>query len=151
MRIPWCVCHHRQLGTRTWQTTSVWGLPAKIRGHVYAWVCGGSSVAGIGKQGCVFVWQCNSNQIASWDSVSHLEPLKALQTVYFEHNPIWADSTNPNQINPNYRRKVTLILPWVKQIDATYCRWRLVWWNLYSKWAFSTHRSSFRLLSTWNW
>jgi len=68
------------------------------------------------------VWQCNSNQISSWDSVNHLEPLKALQTVYFEHNPIWADSSNPHQINPNYRRKVMLILPWVKQIDATYCR-----------------------------
>ena len=70
------------------------------------------------------VWQCNSNQISCWDSVSHLEPLKVLQTVYFEHNPIWADSSNPHQINPSYRRKVMLILPWVKQIDATYCRWR---------------------------
>jgi len=39
---------------------------------------------------------------------------KKLQTVYLEHNPITKD--------PNYRRKIMLLLPWLEQLDATLCK-----------------------------
>lgn len=37
-----------------------------------------------------------------------------MDTVYFEHNPIYKD--------PQYRRKLKLALPSLKQIDATLAR-----------------------------
>jgi len=115
----WCHCHSLSLASVEFRSVLpfwyrlTWVVPDK-------WPLNGMCVCD-----CMCcVRQCNSNQVSGWESVNHLQPLKALQTVYFEHNPIWADTANPHQINANYRRKVMLILPWIKQIDATYCRWR---------------------------
>lgn len=68
----------------------------------------------------IFFLQFNDNQLASWDDLNQLVPLKKLETVYLERNPIWKDQSG--SIDPNYRRKVMLALPWLKQIDATYTR-----------------------------
>lgn len=49
-----------------------------------------------------------------WADVDMLQPAKGLQTVYFEANPIAKD--------PQYRRKLKLSLPSLRQIDATLVR-----------------------------
>lgn len=56
----------------------------------------------------------NGNAISEFRTLEKLSVNKKLTTVYFEHNPIAAD--------PQYRSKVRRILPWLQQIDATYCR-----------------------------
>ena len=66
--------------------------------------------------------QFNDNQLEEWADLEHLVPCKNLETIYLERNPLWRDKTTPNTIDPNYRRKIMLTLPWVKQIDATYCK-----------------------------
>lgn len=59
--------------------------------------------------------QFNGNKLAEWSDLDkQLAPLKQLNNVYLEHNPIYKDSA--------YRRKVMLALPQVAQIDATMCR-----------------------------
>ncbi len=58
--------------------------------------------------------QFNHNKIDDWKDIEHLVPLANLQTVYFEHNPIYSD--------PQYRRKLKLTLPTLTQIDATMIR-----------------------------
>ena len=70
----------------------------------------------------VCVFQCNGNEISGWDDINHLMTLKSLSTIYLEHNPLWADPDNPKKESPHYRRKMILLLPWLKQIDATFCR-----------------------------
>ncbi len=59
-----------------------------------------------------------------WRDVDQLKPMTKLETVYLERNPIWRsqDQDRPGAQDVNYRRKVMLALPWVKQIDATYVR-----------------------------
>lgn len=56
----------------------------------------------------------NNNQISSWAEVEKLMVNTNLATVYLEHNPIQKD--------PQYRRKIKLVLPNLTQIDATLCR-----------------------------
>uniref|UniRef100_A0A6V7IUQ1 U2A'/phosphoprotein 32 family A C-terminal domain-containing protein n=1 Tax=Bracon brevicornis TaxID=1563983 RepID=A0A6V7IUQ1_9HYME len=56
----------------------------------------------------------NNNKIEEWTAIEILAENKKLQTVYLEHNPISKD--------PNYRRKIKLLLPWLTQLDATLCR-----------------------------
>lgn len=58
--------------------------------------------------------QMNNNEIEDWNTLDILKANKKLQTVYLEHNPIAKD--------PNYRRKIMLILPWLEQLDATLCK-----------------------------
>ena len=71
---------------------------------------------------CLSPFQCNDNQLATWDDLRQLERLTALETIYLEHNPLWDDADNPGIADPNYRRKVKLYLPQVRQIDATLTR-----------------------------
>ena len=66
--------------------------------------------------------QFNNNRISEWNDVQQLAQLKSLETVYLEHNPIWQDKSAPGREDANYRRKIMLMVPWVKQIDATYVR-----------------------------
>lgn len=56
----------------------------------------------------------NNNEIEDWSTLDILKANKKLQTVYLEHNPVVKD--------PNYRRKIMLILPWLEQLDATLCK-----------------------------
>lgn len=56
----------------------------------------------------------NNNQISSWAEVERLAANTSLVTVYLEHNKIQED--------PQYRRKIKLVLPNLTQIDATLCR-----------------------------
>lgn len=63
---------------------------------------------------CVFVPQMNDNQIENWSDLDELKNAKGLQTVYLERNPLQKD--------PQYRRKIMLALPSVRQIDATFIR-----------------------------
>ncbi len=56
----------------------------------------------------------NDNQIDNWADLDELKNAKGLETVYLERNPLQKD--------PQYRRKIMLALPSVKQIDATYIR-----------------------------
>ena len=69
-----------------------------------------------------YEFQFNDNQVSNWEDLKQLEPLKKLETVYLERNPIWRDQSDRNKSDPNYRRKIMLLLPWVRQIDATYVR-----------------------------
>ena len=60
-------------------------------------------------------WQANDNKIPDLsDLQSQLSNLGELETVYLEGNPCQKAE------GVNYRRKVMLALPQVKQIDATY-------------------------------
>ena len=88
---------------------------------------------------CVFLWVCmcpctwwhqfiffffrslqfNDNNLANWDDLRQFESLKKLETVYFERNPLWFDSSDSRKPDPSYRRKVKLAIPWIQQIDAT--------------------------------
>ena len=56
----------------------------------------------------------NNNQINTFAEVEKLMVNTNLATVYLEHNPIQKD--------PQYRRKIKLVLPNLTQIDATLCR-----------------------------
>lgn len=58
--------------------------------------------------------QMNDNLLESWSDLDELKGAKGLETVYLERNPLQKD--------PQYRRKVMLALPSVRQIDATYVR-----------------------------
>ncbi|XP_023930421.1 protein phosphatase 1 regulatory subunit 7-like [Lingula anatina] len=64
----------------------------------------------------------NDNHLESWEDLNQLTPLKNLQTVYLERNPLWRSAEDPRSPDPNYRRKVMLTLPWLQQIDATFVR-----------------------------
>ncbi|TIA75633.1 hypothetical protein E3P92_00768 [Wallemia ichthyophaga] len=56
----------------------------------------------------------NSNQIDNLDGVeSQLQHIQSLHTIYLEHNPI------QHSLNTSYRRKLKILLPQLKQIDAT--------------------------------
>uniref|UniRef100_A0A672QY31 Protein phosphatase 1 regulatory subunit 7 n=1 Tax=Sinocyclocheilus grahami TaxID=75366 RepID=A0A672QY31_SINGR len=56
----------------------------------------------------------NDNQIENWADLDELKNAKGLETVYLERNPLQKD--------PQYRRKIMLALPSVRQIDATFIR-----------------------------
>ncbi|KAF3858246.1 hypothetical protein F7725_011447 [Dissostichus mawsoni] len=56
----------------------------------------------------------NDNQIDNWSDLDELKNAKSLETVYLERNPVQKD--------PQYRRKIMLALPSVRQIDATFIR-----------------------------
>ncbi|KTG35562.1 hypothetical protein cypCar_00019642 [Cyprinus carpio] len=56
----------------------------------------------------------NDNQIDNWADLDELKNAKGLETVYLERNPLQKD--------PQYRRKIMLALPSVRQIDATFIR-----------------------------
>lgn len=58
--------------------------------------------------------QMNDNQIENWADLDELQNAKHLETVYLERNPLQKD--------PQYRRKIMLALPSVRQIDATFIR-----------------------------
>ena len=70
----------------------------------------------------ILIFQFNDNKLDQWDDLDQLTSMKLLECVYLERNPLWRDPDNLTQINPNYRRKVMLVLPWLKQIDATYTK-----------------------------
>lgn len=63
---------------------------------------------------CVRVLQMNDNLLESWSDLDELKGARGLETVYLERNPLQRD--------PQYRRKVTLALPSVRQVDATFVR-----------------------------
>ena len=65
------------------------------------------------------IFQFNDNKIDNWKDLEQLRTLTKLETVYLERNPIYYDHENKLKADPNYRRKIKLTLPWVKQIDAT--------------------------------
>ncbi|XP_067999399.1 protein phosphatase 1 regulatory subunit 7-like [Melanerpes formicivorus] len=56
----------------------------------------------------------NDNLVESWSDLDELKGAKNLETVYLERNPLQKD--------PQYRRKIMLALPTVRQIDATFVR-----------------------------
>ncbi|XP_041125611.1 protein phosphatase 1 regulatory subunit 7-like isoform X3 [Polyodon spathula] len=56
----------------------------------------------------------NDNQIENWGDLDELKNAHSLETVYLERNPLQKD--------PQYRRKIMLALPTVRQIDATFIR-----------------------------
>lgn len=56
----------------------------------------------------------NDNQIDNWSDLDELKNAKSLETVYLERNPLQKD--------PQYRRKIMLALPSIRQIDATFIR-----------------------------
>nr|XP_045367555.1 protein phosphatase 1 regulatory subunit 7 [Camelus bactrianus] len=56
----------------------------------------------------------NDNLLESWSDLDELKGARNLETVYLERNPLQRD--------PQYRRKVMLALPTVRQIDATFVR-----------------------------
>ncbi|XP_074154075.1 protein phosphatase 1 regulatory subunit 7 isoform X2 [Sminthopsis crassicaudata] len=56
----------------------------------------------------------NDNLIESWSDLDELKGAKNLETVYLERNPLQKD--------PQYRRKIMLALPTIRQIDATFVR-----------------------------
>ena len=56
----------------------------------------------------------NGNKVSDWNEIEKLRCMTSLQTVYFEQNPIYKDSS--------YRTKMKLALPNLIQIDATPCR-----------------------------
>lgn len=58
--------------------------------------------------------QMNDNLLESWSDLDELKGAKSLETVYLERNPLQRD--------PQYRRKIMLALPTVRQIDATFVR-----------------------------
>lgn len=58
--------------------------------------------------------QMNDNLVESWSDLDELKGAKNLETVYLERNPLQKD--------PQYRRKIMLALPTVRQIDATFVR-----------------------------
>ena len=41
--------------------------------------------------------QMNDNQVSDWKEVDKLIPLKTLQTLYMERNPIWNDPDEPHR------------------------------------------------------
>lgn len=64
--------------------------------------------------------QMNDNLIDNWSDLDELKNAKSLETVYLERNPLQKD--------PQYRRKIMLALPTVRQIDATFIRfWAAVY------------------------
>lgn len=65
---------------------------------------------------CVHVCalQMNDNLVESWSDLDELKGANNLETVYLERNPLQKD--------PQYRRKIMLALPSVRQIDATFVR-----------------------------
>ncbi|XDA69656.1 hypothetical protein R6Z07F_000028 [Ovis aries] len=56
----------------------------------------------------------NDNLLDCWSDLDELKGARSLETVYLERNPLQRD--------PQYRRKVMLALPSVRQIDATFVR-----------------------------
>ncbi|XP_060049604.1 protein phosphatase 1 regulatory subunit 7 isoform X2 [Erinaceus europaeus] len=56
----------------------------------------------------------NDNLLDSWGDLDELKGAARLETVYLERNPLQKD--------PQYRRKIVLALPSVRQIDATFVR-----------------------------
>ncbi|KAF8571324.1 hypothetical protein P879_01603 [Paragonimus westermani] len=60
----------------------------------------------------------NDNKVASWDQIEHLTVLKKLQTLYMERNPIYFANAERTRMDPNYRRKIMLTLPGLRQLDA---------------------------------
>lgn len=59
----------------------------------------------------IYLFQFNNNQLELWSDLDELKKIESLNTIYLEGNPLAKDT--------NYRRKVKLTLPFVKQIDAT--------------------------------
>lgn len=58
--------------------------------------------------------QMNDNLLDCWSDLDELKGARSLETVYLERNPLQRD--------PQYRRKIMLALPSVRQIDATFVR-----------------------------
>lgn len=84
------------------------GGPPGGQGEAQARRPGGASLT------CVRVLQMNDNLLESWSDLDELKGARGLETVYLERNPLQRD--------PQYRRKVTLALPSVRQVDATFVR-----------------------------
>ncbi|VDN16361.1 unnamed protein product [Dibothriocephalus latus] len=59
----------------------------------------------------------NDNRVAEWDQLKALVPLKSLQTLYMERNPLYY--TADGKKDSGYRRKILLLLPELRQLDAT--------------------------------
>ncbi|KAA0189435.1 Phosphatase 1 regulatory subunit 7 protein, partial [Fasciolopsis buskii] len=60
----------------------------------------------------------NDNKVSDWEQVDYLRALKNLRTLYLERNPIYFADAERTKHNPNYRRKVMLALPELRQLDA---------------------------------
>lgn len=54
----------------------------------------------------------NDNLIKGLENIEYLKPLKKLQTVYLERNPIQQDT------GPGYRHAIVSVIHWLKQLDA---------------------------------
>lgn len=52
--------------------------------------------------------------VSDWSNIDHLKNNKNIATIYLTKNPIEED--------PAYRRKLKLMIPSLKQIDATLCK-----------------------------
>uniref|UniRef100_A0A0R3SXB9 DUF1981 domain-containing protein n=1 Tax=Hymenolepis diminuta TaxID=6216 RepID=A0A0R3SXB9_HYMDI len=60
----------------------------------------------------------NDNLVSDWDQIEVLVPMKQLKTLYMERNPIYF-APSSNVMDSAYRRKILLLLPWLRQLDAT--------------------------------
>lgn len=60
----------------------------------------------------------NDNRVSEWSQLKVLEQMKHLKTVYLERNPIYYTDGGKTK-DTAYRRKILLLLPWLKQLDAT--------------------------------
>ncbi|VEL19870.1 unnamed protein product [Protopolystoma xenopodis] len=60
----------------------------------------------------------NDNRVSSWDELKILTSLKSLHTLYLERNPIYYANADKTKMNPDYRRKILLLLPKLRQLDA---------------------------------
>jgi len=73
-----------------------------------------SSLSGLERLVNVDDFWFNGNKVVDWNEVDKLGSMTKLQTVYFEQNPIYKDTS--------YRTKMKLALPNLIQIDAPPCR-----------------------------
>lgn len=101
-----------RLACRGRGASCVWGLAGR---RAARWAGGGAGPPSRGASlTCVRVLQMNDNLLESWSDLDELKGARGLETVYLERNPLQRD--------PQYRRKVTLALPSVRQVDATFVR-----------------------------
>ena len=60
----------------------------------------------------------NDNKVSEWNQIEKLTELKSLRTLYMERNPIYFTDSTRTKHDPNYRRKIKLALPNLRQLDA---------------------------------
>lgn len=85
--------------------------------------------------------QMNDNQIDNWSDLDELKNAKFLETVYLERNPLQKD--------PQYRRKIMLALPTVRQIDATFIRFWAAMYNSPDSFSIHLKKKTYFILKCW--